>query len=464
MSHSATLSRYERMSRAELEALQLARIQHQLARVYETSPFWRARLDQAGLAPGKVRSLADFARLPTSSKKQFLQDQEAHPPFGHRLSVAPAQVALVNTTGGTSGQGQETYGRTQHDIAMQGYLHYLPWYLAGLRPGHVALNCVPTGGMTTGGWGPPEGFRIAGAAAISPPAAMNTDAKIDLMLRFGQVHFIYASTNYLHTLTEAFRRRGLSPRRAFPMMQGLFIAGEGYPLDWARGIVEEWGCPLHEGYGSTQGAGFIASTCERGVVREDGQPGRLHLLEWENYVEVVDPATGQPVEPGEEGEIVLTNLGILGSPVIRFATGDRARWLGAQACGCGRCWNCIEAGSVARYDDMLKIRGNNVWPATVDAVMFSHPEVAEYLGRVYVDERGRTEVALRYAIKPGLADRAAEGLTERLAAEIKDRTNVSMQLSVVPRDSLPTFEYKARRWTDERKDGYAQQAGKGSTP
>ena len=458
MPDSTTLARFDAMSRADLEALQLSRIRAQLARVYARSAFYRDKMDAAGLTAADVRSLADFARISTSNKQQFLADQNTHPPYGTRLSTASEDVALVTTTGGTSGQGQELYGRTHHDVAMQGFLHYLPWHLAGLRPGHVALNCVPSGGMTTGGWGPPEGFRVAGAASINAPGALSTDGKIDLMLRFGSVHFIYASTNYLHTLTEALRRRGMVPKEAFPMMQGLFIAGEGYPAHWARNITLAWGCMLHEGYGSTQGAGFIASSCEKGVARDDGEPGRLHIFEWENYVEVIDPETGKHAAPGEEGEVVLTNLSILGSPVIRFATGDRARYLPAGACGCGRAWNCLEAGSVARYDDMMKIRGNNLWPATVDAVMFSHAEIAEYAGRVYVDDQGRTEADLRFALKPDFAGAAPTGLIPTLQNEIKARTNVAMRLTIVPRDSLPTFENKARRWTDERKSGYASQA------
>ena len=459
MSHSSLLARFNAMTRAQLQELQLSRLRRQLERVYASSTFYRDRMDAASLPPEKVNSLTDFARLPTSNKQDFLADQSAHPPYGTRLSVPPDQVALITTTGGTSGQGQEVYGRTHHDVALQGFMHYLPWHLAGLRPGHVALNCVPSGGMTTGGWGPPEGFRVAGAAGIHAPAAFSTDAKIDLMLRFGKVNFIYASTNYLHTLTEAMRRRGMSPREAFPMMQGLFIAGEGYPMHWAHAITQDWGCPLHEGYGSTQGAGFIAASCEKSVARHDGQAGRLHFFEWENYVEVVDPETGQPAAPGDEGEIVLTNLSVLGSPVIRFATGDKARYWPASSCGCGRAWNCIEAGSVARYDDMMKIRGNNLWPATVDAVMFSHPEVAEYAGQVYVDAQGRTEVSLRYALKPGLlADEAIAGFSATLSTELKARTNVSMNLEPVARETLPTFENKARRWTDERKSGYADQA------
>ena len=458
MHQSTALARFDAMSRPDLEALQLSRIRAQLSRLYAHSTFYRDKIDAAGLEVADIKCLADFERIPTSNKQQFLADQNEHPPYGTRLSVAPENVALVTTTGGTSGQGQELYGRTQHDVAMQGFLHYLPWHLAGLRPGHVALNCVPSGGMTTGGWGPPEGFRIAGVASINAPGALSTDAKIDLMLRFGTVHFIYASTNYLHTLTESLRRRGLAPKEAFPMMKGLFIAGEGYPLHWAQSIESTWGCKLHEGYGSTQGAGFIASSCEKGVVREDGQPGRLHIFEWENYVEVIDPDTGQHAAPGEEGEVVLTNLSVLGSPVIRFATGDRARFLPAGACGCGRAWNCLEAGSVARYDDMMKVRGNNLWPATVDAVLFSHSEVAEYAGRVYVDDRGRTEVTLHFALKHDLNNVGTAELIATLESAIKAKTNVAMKLLIVPRESLPTFENKARRWTDERKSGYATQA------
>jgi phenylacetate-CoA ligase len=367
-------------------------------------------------------------------------------------------VALINMTGGTSGQGQEIYGRTQHDIALQGFLHTLPWFIAGLRPGDVAFNCVPQGGLTTGGWGPPEGFRGAGAAAVNVPAALGTEAKLDLMLRFRNAAFVYASTNFLHTLTQALQRRGMRPADAFPEMRGVFIAGEGYPKQWAAATAREWGCALHEGYGSTQGAGFIASTCAKSAVRDDGAPACLHAFEWENYVEVVDPATGRHVAPGDEGEIVLTNLSVLGSPVIRFATGDKARFVPGEACGCGCCWNGIEAGGVSRYDDMMKIRGNNVWPATIDAIMFAAPEVDEYAGRVCVDAEGRTEVELRYAVKAGVDDAACARLTAALAATIKDRTNVAMKLNAVERSELPTFEYKARRWTDERRAGYAAQA------
>ncbi len=321
----------------------------------------------------------------------------------------------------------------------------------------MVFNCAPSGGLMTGGWGPPDGFRLAGATTFNVGGVLSTDAKVEMMCRFGEVHFIYASTNYLHTLTEAFRRHGISPRDRFPMLHSIYFAAEGSSLEWARATEEFWGCDLFEGYGSTQATGFAYTGC---FPREPGGARNraiLHALEWHNLVEVIDPATGEPAAAGEEGEIVLTNLDIEGSPVIRFATGDKARYMPHGDCVCGRAWDGIEAGSVGRYDDMLKIRGNNVWPVAVDAAVFANPEIAEFAGRVYVDERGRTGAQVRLALKPEYAKADAEtraAVLARVRDDIKVKTNVTMEVVEVPRDELPTFTYKARRWVDARREGY----------
>ena len=250
----------------------------------------------AGLAPDAVVTLDAFrARFPLSTKSSFLADQTAHAPFGERLCIPRQEVALVNMTGGTSGQGQEIYGRSQRDVHMQGYLHALPWFLAGLRSGDIAINCVPAGGLTTGGWGPGEGLRIVGATAFHVGGTLSTDAKIDLMQRIGEVNFIYASTNYLHTLTEALLRRGLEPKRAFPTLRTLFIAAEGYRIEWAERIEALWGCRLQEGYGSTQCAGFGASTCGDGVMSPSGGRGLMRLFEWETLFEVARSGNAGPL-------------------------------------------------------------------------------------------------------------------------------------------------------------------------
>lgn len=452
---SPLLRRFHDMTRDELEAYQLTRVQALCERLWAKSSFYRARMEEGGLADGKVTSLDQFIKaMPTSDKKAFLADQAENPPFGTRLGVDREQVVHISMTSGTSGQGQEIYGRTQRDVHMLGYLHALPWYMAGLRKGDTAINCVPAGGMTTGGWGPGEAIRIMGATGFHLGGNLSTEAKIDLLTKIGGMQFIYASTNYLHTLTEALLARGISPREAFPDMHGLFIAAEGYPLEWAAKIEEHWGCRLQEGYGSTQLNGFGGSTGAAGVFRGDGR-GLIRLFEWESMVEIVDPATGAPTLPGEVGEMIVTNLSVEGSPVVRFRTGDAARLVPWQECG-GGAWNAIECGTIGRFDDMMKIRGNNVWPAMIDAAVFAHAEVGEYDGRLYTRD-ARTEIEVRYAVAEhvgALGEDERARLTESIRRKIKERTNVWMDVVEVPRSEFKDFAYKARRWKDERQQGY----------
>jgi phenylacetate-CoA ligase len=455
-SASPLLRRFSEATRPELEAHQLRKVQALCRRLYANSAFYRAKMDEGGLVGGEVDSLDRFTKaFGTSAKADFLTDQQAAPPFGTRLGVDRGDVVHISMTSGTSGQGQEIYGRTQRDVHMLGYLHALPWYMAGLRNGDTAINCVPAGGMTTGGWGPGEAIRILGATGFHVGGATSTESKIDLMLKLGGIHFIYASTNYLHTLTEALLARGIAPREAFPGMHGLFIAAEGYPLEWAAKIEEHWGCRLQEGYGSTQLNGFGASTGSAGVFGENGKRGLLRLFEWEHLVEIVDPATGAPVLPGELGEMVVTNLSVEGSPAVRFSTGDAARFVPWQECG-GGAWNAIECGTIGRFDDMMKIRGNNIWPSMFDAAVFAHPEIGEYKGRVYTRD-GKTEVEVKIAVaehQTGLSGEERARLCTSVRAAIKERSNMWVDVCEVPRAEFQGFAYKARRWSDERQDGY----------
>jgi phenylacetate-CoA ligase len=454
---SSRLARLAGLSRAELEALQLRKLRGQLSRLKGSSPYYRKRLEDGRIDPDCLGSLAQFfGQFPLSAKADFLEDQTEHPMFGERLGIAREEVALVNMTGGTSGQGQEIYGRSQHDVHLQGYLHALPWFLAGLRAGDIAVNCVPAGGLTTGGWGPGEGLRIIGATAFHVGGNLSTDAKIDLMLRIRDVNFIYASTNYLHTLTEALLRRGIQPAEALPTLRTLFIAAEGYPIEWAERIEALWGCRLQEGYGSTQCAGFGASTCADGALSAGRRRGLMHLFEWETLFEVLDPTTLRPVASGETGELVVTNLGIEGSPVIRFRTGDAARFVSHRDTGSGRAWNAIECGTIGRFDDMMKIRGNNVWPSAIDAAVFSHGGVIDYAGRVYTSPDGKTEVEVRLALasEAASAPEARDALIEAIRISIKERTNIWVTAVPCAHSDLPEFSYKARRWKDERQQGY----------
>ena len=187
----------------------------------------------------------------------------------------------------------------------------------------------------------------------------------------------------------------------------------------------------------------------------------MHLLDPYYYTEVIDPETLKPVGPGEEGEAVVTVLYREASPVVRFRTHDKVRYYPYNHCPCGRPYSIWEAGNVSRYDDMMKIKGTNVWPSMVDGVLFSRPEADEYAGQVWIDAQGREHVLIRLAFKDSHPRSAEEKerLMAELSRELLRQTGVTMAVKEVPRNELPIYEFKARRWTDERKKGLERKAG-----
>ncbi|MFQ5904020.1 MAG: phenylacetate--CoA ligase family protein, partial [Candidatus Binatia bacterium] len=266
---------------------------------------------------------------------------------------------------------------------------------------------------------------------------VDSETKLHLMKRF-RPHYLTLTTAYALRLMLLAKQMGFDPKRDFPNLKGISIAGESYPIPLARGLEEFWDTRIHEFYGITQGGTIIAFTCEYGVAR-NGERGAMHLLDPYYYIEVIDPDTLKPVGPGEEGEAVITTLYREGSPVVRSRTRDKVRYLPHDYCPCGRPYGIWEAGNISRYDDMMKIKGTNVWPAMVDGVLFSYTEVDEYGGHVWIDEQGREGVLIRLALKPtsSLTIDERERLLQELSRELLKRTGVSMELKVVPRDELP---------------------------
>jgi phenylacetate-CoA ligase len=194
----------------------------------------------------------------------------------------------------------------------------------------------------------------------------------------------------------------------------------------------------------------LSYSCERGVL-DSGQRGHLHIDQRRNFVEILDPDTLDPVEPGDEGEVVLTSLFREAFPVIRFRTRDRVR-LHATPCACGRTGPSLVAGSASRYDDMIKIRGQNLYPAAVDDIVLGHPDVEEYQARVFLNERGEEQVTLQLEWRPDRAPAVDEerGQLDAIEREIRDNVNIRMSIMAVPPMTLLRYDFKVRRWTDDR--------------
>ncbi len=437
----------EDLSRAELDELQLRRLRRQLARIKD-APFFARHLGNQ-FDPDKIRSLRHFAdAVPTIEKADLLADQEAEPPFGTRLTVSPEEVARFEITSGTSGLGQETYGLTWADMETIGTMGAWTFAMAGVERGDRVGVTLPLGYLQ-GPWGGDWASRALGCAVYHLGLAPDSATKLRYMQRFA-INGLYTPTpTYLMRLTRIAEGMGLEPRRDMPSFKTAWLAGEAYPIVWAQRMEEFWGIRLCETYGSTQGA--FASTCEYGVV-PDGVRGVLHNADWNVLLEVVDPVTGEPTPEGGTGEALITTLVREASPVLRFRTKDRVRLMPHDACPCGRQTVALEAGTIGRLDDMIKVKGMNVWPAAVESIVLGDQRVEEYVAEVGIDDRGHEYVHLKVAFRAGVSSEERARILPELTKRVRAATNVSMEGTEIDAQDLPTFEYKARRWFDRRSD------------
>lgn len=439
------------MPREQLLELQMRKLRYQIDYVVEHSSFYRDLYSEAGIVADEIRTREDLVRLPTIDKEMLVQDQKAAPPYGTRCCVPSDKVAHVYVTGGTSGLGQEIYANTKVDLEWMG-AGWLGWfYRAGLRKGDVVMQTLPIS-TTEGPLSLFQGFRKAGINAFHV-APYDTKTKIEkYMLPFAP-KALCAVPAYLTHLTVVCSEMGIDPKTDFPKLDTILTFAEPFTLDWAAQIEETWGAQVHEMYGSSQTACFGSGTCENGVLYK-GERGLMHFDELATLIEVVDPETGEQVAPGETGEAVVTNLNREGTVLVRFRSGDRVRYMSYESCDCGRTHDGFEAGTIARYDDMMKIKGVNVWPEAVDAVVFGFEDIEEYHGRVWVDDRGKEQVTVRVEFRDGDVDAdAAKKTMTALAATLREKTSVRMDVEQAEHGSLERFIMKVRRWDDDRREG-----------
>ncbi len=441
----------ESLSVEDLAALQWKRLKYHLEYTYNHNNFYHQRWQQIGLKPDNIQSPQDYReRVPLISKQDLLADQQENPPFGTRLGVAPEQLAGIYWTSGTSGIGQELYGHTTADSLYYGHTwgHGLYWH--GVQRGDRFFNCWPGSvGQLAGPDSMTRGLILLGANAIHI-GTQTTDDKIKNMLKYQPQHLGIVPA-YLQRLTAACEELGKLPRELFPEIKSILLATEAYSPDWAVHMEELWGGKIQEMYGSTQQGGGLAFTCELGGVHE-GRPGQMHILEHLSMVEILHPQTREHVSPGEEGELVLTTFSREASTLVRFATDDKVVYLPGGGCSCGRPFAAFQAGNIARYDDMLKIKMVNVWPVAVDTALFGFEEVAEYQGRVFLNESGQEQVMVKIEYKPGVPTERRQLLKPLLEATLQSQVGVRMDIEE-SETALPRFEFKVRRWTDERKLG-----------
>jgi len=425
----ADLEPIERASADELQALQLERLQRTLQHAYDKVPHYRQAFDAKGVHPSDCRSLADLSKFPFTGKKDLRDNY----PFG-LFAVPREQVARIHASSGTTGK-PTVVGYTLNDIDTWAGLVARSIRAAGGRTGdlvHIAYGY----GLFTGGLGAHYGAEKLGCTVI-PMSGGQTEKQVQLIVDF-KPDIIMVTPSYMQVIIEEFRRQGMDPRES-SLRIGIFGA-EPWTEAMRHEIETAAGIDAVDIYGLSEVMGpGVASEC---VETKDGP------VVWEDhfYPEIIDPETGAVLPDGAEGELVFTSLTKEALPIIRYRTRDLTRLLPPTARSMRRMGKIV-----GRSDDMLIIRGVNLFPTQIEELVLRHGALSGQYQLVVTREGRLDEVEVRCEVLPeqGGADR--EQIARDLQQQIKTMIGVSTQVSVGAPESIErTLVGKARRVIDKR--------------
>ena len=427
--------REEAMPVPELRKLQGERLKNLVKRAYENVPFYRAKLDAQGVKPGDIRSIEDIAKLPFTLKPEFREQY----PFG-MFAVPHREIVRIHASSGTTGK-PTVVGYTKNDIDN--------WAECAARSlgcgGATAADTVQIAygyGLFTGGLGMHYGAERLGAAAL-PMSSGNTEKQIMLMKDFG-VTVLCCTPSYALQIAEVAKQMGEDLRK-LPLKSGHFGA-EPWTEAMRAHIEEAFPLKALDIYGLSEVAG-------PGVANECLEQNGLHVFEDHFYPEIINPETGEPLPDGAKGELVFTCLTKEGVPLIRYRTRDITRILDEGPCPCGRTSRKI-ARLMGRTDDMLIIRGINVFPSQVEDVLVRiegvHPQ---YL--IVVDRQGNLDtMEIKVEVTEKLFTdevKGLEALRDKIHHQIKTMLNVSAKITLVEPKTIERSLGKAKRVQDLRK-------------
>ncbi len=419
------MSQLETASRSLIEAHQLARLQIGLTRVLAANRFYQEKLRHHQSLT--LTSLADLSTLPFTSKHEFISDQTVNPPFGTNLSNPLNAYIRLHQTSGTTGHPLKVLD-TQESWDWWAACWTTIYQAAGVTDGDIVFLAFGFGPFI-GFWSAYEGAKRLGTLTV-PGGGMDSLQRLRAIQEIGATVLV-CTPSYALRLAEVAREHHIDLSAS--TIRVTIHAGEpGASIPATRQRIEQaWGASTYDHAGMTEmGAFGFACSEQRG----------LHVNEGEFIAEILDPRSGRPTEEGQIGELVLTNLGRWGSPAIRYRTGDLVRRGGYQ-CGCGRTFLHLDGGVIGRVDDMLIVRGVNVYPSALADILHRFPNVAEY--RVIVTKDSELdEIALQVE--------CPSSIVADIAEELHIALNLRIPIEVVAPESLPRFELKAQRIVDRR--------------
>lgn len=414
-----------------LRRLQLDRLRETVGRVAAKVPFYQRRLAEHQVGPDDLRSLGDASRLPFTTNADLRDNY----PDG-LLCVPRGQVSRLHTSSGTTGKPKALYFSRQ-DVDGAAELIARCLIMTGCRPGDVLQNMM-TYGLFTGALVMHYGAEKAGLMVI-PAGPGNSERQLLLMQDFGTTA-IHATPSYALYFADFLEKRGVDARRDLALRKA-FIGAEAHSEETRRKIETALGIDAYNSYGLSEMNGpGVAFECEH----KQG----MHLWEDNYLLEIVDPATGEPLPDGRRGELVLTSLRREAMPLLRYRTRDITAVIPGP-CPCGRTHRRI-GRITGRSDDMLIVRGVNFYPQQIERVLMGLPE----LGRNYqIHLRGLDELTVKVELAPASFDGRVENLVrleERVVERLRAEVIVKPRVELVAPGSLPVSEGKAKRVFDER--------------
>jgi phenylacetate-CoA ligase len=427
----------ETLPRRELEQLQLKRLQETVARVYEKVPAYREKMIEAGVKPEDVKSLEDLKRLPFTNKKDLRDNY----PFG-LFTVPKKELVRIHASSGTTGK-PTVVGYTRRDMQTWTQCVSRIAAMGGATEEDVAQICFGYG-MFTGALGLHYGLENIGAT-VCPTSSGNTQKQIMYMQDF-ETTLLVATPSYALHIGEVARQMGLDPSKDLKVRIGLF-GGEGMTEPMRQEMYKIWGedMKVTQNYGMSELIG-------PGVSGECLELCGMHINEDHFIPEIIDPDTGEVLPPGEKGELVISCITKEALPLIRYRTKDISRLM-YEPCKCGRTTVRMENLS-GRSDDMLIIRGVNVFPTQIEEVLLKVPEIGAHY-EIIVDRINHLDTM---EIKVELADESLLDsykklgeLEHRIKSNLRVVLGIDAVIKLVTPRSLQRFEGKAKRVTDLRK-------------
>ena len=428
------------MPREQIELLQLRKLKNLAAWAEKSVPWQAKRLKSAGVTPDSIKSLQDLRRIPMMTRDEWMQAQLEQPPYGPLLA-APEEIAIrYHLTSGTTGRIPLQVLDSMKDWEWIAEMWCYGFWGFGVRPGDIVFFAFSYGTFV-GFWGAHYASEKIGCLVL-PGGNMTTEARVKQILSMKATVVCSTPTYALRMAQEA---RSMGVDLANSSVKRLILSGEpaGSIPATKRLIESEWGAKAADTAGMTEVGTIMIFECEQ-------QPGGTHIIEDHYIEEVVDPESGEPVGYGEQGERLITSFGRGFIPVLRYRTRDLVVRVPASACSCGRTFDIYEGGIRGRVDDMKLVRGTNVYPRAVEAIVREYKEIDEFRIHLYTADGRQDEIEILVEITQAPGRKPEEILHELRKALSQAHEGLRIGVKQVDAGSLPRFELKAKRLQDDR--------------